>query len=129
MGEIRLFAGNFAPQGWFFCDGRTLDIAQYQALFSILGCNYGGDYRTKFNLPDLRGRTAMGFGTGSGLSTRNLGDKIGHEQAGINAKNQGQQLNVAPAATGHSGNSLVSMPPALTLNYIICWQGYYPERN
>ena len=57
IGEVRLFAGNFAPRGWAFCDGQLLAISTNTALFSILGTTYGGDGRTTFGLPDLRGRT------------------------------------------------------------------------
>ncbi len=60
IGEVILFAGNFAPKGWAFCDGQLLPIAQYQALFSILGTTYGGDGVTTFALPDLRGRVPVG---------------------------------------------------------------------
>jgi microcystin-dependent protein len=64
IGEIRLFGGNFAPRNWAFCEGQLLSIAQNTALFSILGTTYGGDGRTTFGLPDLRGRTALARGTG-----------------------------------------------------------------
>jgi microcystin-dependent protein len=77
IGEIRLFGGTFAPRTWAFCDGQLMSIAQNTALFSILGTTYGGDGRTTFGLPDLRGRTAIGQGTGPGLSPRNLGEKSG----------------------------------------------------
>ena len=80
IGEIRLFGGNFAPQGWAFCDGQLLAISQYDALFSILGTTYGGDGRTTFGLPDLRGRVAVGQGQGPGLSNRPLGQKSGTYQ-------------------------------------------------
>ena len=79
LGEIRLFAGNFAPRGWAFCDGQLISIAQHQALFSILGTFYGGDARTTFALPDLRGRAPIHAGTGPGLSTRTLGKRNGSE--------------------------------------------------
>jgi microcystin-dependent protein len=59
LGEVKLFAGNFAPDGWFLCDGQLLPIAQYTALFSILGTTYGGDGRTTFALPDLRAAVPM----------------------------------------------------------------------
>jgi len=79
IGEIRIFAGNFAPRSWALCDGQLLPINNYQALFSILGTTYGGDGRTTFALPDLRGRFAMHPGTGAGLSQRRLGEKGGTE--------------------------------------------------
>ena len=68
IGIIKLFAGNFAPTGWAFCSGQLLPISQNQALFAILGTTYGGDGRTTFALPDLRGRVPVGSnGTGPGL--------------------------------------------------------------
>ena len=79
IAEIILFAGNFAPRGWAFCDGQILPISQNQALFSLLGTIYGGDGRTTFGLPDLRGRVPMHPGSGPGLTPRNLGQKGGKE--------------------------------------------------
>ncbi|MHA1541609.1 MAG: tail fiber protein [Candidatus Hodarchaeales archaeon] len=79
LGEIVLFAGNFAPRGWAFCDGQLLPISQNTALFSILGTTYGGDGRTTFALPDLRGRVPVHAGTGPGLTPRPLGQKGGSE--------------------------------------------------
>lgn len=79
IGQIILFAGNFAPRGWAFCNGQLMDIATYQALFSILGTTYGGDGRQTFALPDLRGRMAMHAGNGPGLTDRRLGEKGGSE--------------------------------------------------
>jgi len=79
IGEIQFFAGNFAPRGWAFCDGQLLDIAQNTALFSILGTTYGGDGRTNFALPDMRGRIPVHVGQGIGLSPRALGEKSGTE--------------------------------------------------
>jgi len=79
LGEVTLFAGNFAPRGWAFCHGQLLPINQYQALFSILGTTYGGDGRTTFALPDLRGRVPVGVGYGPGLSDIRLGQKAGYE--------------------------------------------------
>ncbi|POF29614.1 phage tail protein [Roseibium marinum] len=86
VGEIRMFAGNFAPRGWAFCDGQLLAISQNDALFSLLGTIYGGDGRTTFGLPDLRGRIPLHAGTGPGLSPRRLGSKSGteHETLTIN---------------------------------------------
>lgn len=77
IGEIRLFAGNFAPRGWAFCDGRLLPINSNQALFSILGTIYGGDGRTTFALPDLRGRVPVHPGQGPGLPDVRLGWRFG----------------------------------------------------
>jgi len=79
IGEVVIFAGNFAPRGWAFCDGQLLPISSNTALFSILGTTYGGDGRTTFALPDLRGRAVLHAGTGPGLSSIRLGEKLGTE--------------------------------------------------
>jgi microcystin-dependent protein len=79
LGEIKLFAGNFEPPGWLFCDGRLLAIRDHVSLFEILGNSYGGDGRTTFGLPDLRGRVPMGRGAGPGLTNRRLGEEPGAE--------------------------------------------------
>ena len=79
VGEIRMFAGNFAPRGWAFCDGQLLAVSQNDALFSLFGTIYGGDGRTTFGLPDMRGRIPIHAGSGPGLSPRSLGSKAGEE--------------------------------------------------
>ncbi|PHR69968.1 MAG: phage tail protein [Lutibacter sp.] len=79
IGETKLFAGNFAPRSWALCQGQLLPINQYQALFSILGTMYGGDGRTTFALPDLRGRAPISPGNGPGLSSFNEGQRGGAE--------------------------------------------------
>jgi len=83
IGEIRMFAGTFAPRGWAFCDGQLLAISSAEALFSLLGTTYGGDGRTTFGLPDLRGRIPIHKGTGPGLSPRSLGERGGAEGATV----------------------------------------------
>ena len=80
VGEIRMFAGNFAPRGWAFCDGQLLAVSQNDALFSLFGTIYGGDGRTTFGLPDLRSKIPLHQGTGPGLSPRRLGSKTGVEK-------------------------------------------------
>ena len=77
IAEIRMFAGNFAPRGWAFCQGQILSIAQNTALFSLLGTTYGGNGQTTFALPDLRSRVPVGAGVVSGLPTTNLGQMSG----------------------------------------------------
>lgn len=79
IGTILLFAGNFAPQGWAYCDGRLLAISQNSALFSILDTTYGGDGVNTFALPDLCGRVPVGAGNGPGLSPRAIGQVGGTE--------------------------------------------------
>jgi microcystin-dependent protein len=79
VGEIRLMAINFPPRGWALCQGQLLPISQNTALFSLLGTRYGGDGRTNFALPDLRGRTALGVGQGPGTSNYSQGEVTGTE--------------------------------------------------
>lgn len=79
LAEIRIFGFNFAPRGWALCDGQILPINQYQSLYSLLGTTYGGDGRTSFALPDLRGRVPVHEGQGASLSNRGLGEKSGEE--------------------------------------------------
>ena len=79
IAEIRIFAGNFAPRSWAFCDGQLLPIANNTALFSLIGTTYGGDGRTTTALPNLQGRSAMHPGRGPGLTSRRLGEKLGVE--------------------------------------------------
>jgi len=83
LGQIILFGGNFAPQGWALCQGQLLSIPEYTALFSILGTTYGGNGTTNFALPDLRGRVPIAFGQGAGLQNYNLGEMIGSETVAL----------------------------------------------
>ena len=80
IGEVRIFAGNFAPQGWAFCAGQLVPIAEYETLFTLIGTTYGGDGQNTFALPDLRGRLPVGQGTGPGLSTYVMGQQGGVEE-------------------------------------------------
>lgn len=84
IGEIMMFGGNFAPRGWALCDGALLAISSNTALFSILGTTYGGDGRTTFKLPDLRGRIPMHAGNGPGLTPRQLGASFGTQTNNMN---------------------------------------------
>ena len=79
IGEIRLFAGNFAPAGWALCSGQLLPISENEVLFQLIGTTYGGDGETTFNLPDLRGRVPIHQGQGSGLSSYQMGQIGGVE--------------------------------------------------
>ena len=156
IGEIRMFAGNFAPREWAFCDGRLLPVSQYQALFSILGTTYGGDGRTDFALPDLRGRVPLHPGSGPGLTERRLGDEGGAEQVTLSeAEMPGHSHGVTSAGDGQTIRSLSyfgtekevpqqatgvtdpaggdqphdNMPPFQAVNFIIAIQGMYPSRS
>jgi microcystin-dependent protein len=79
VGEVKAFGFNFAPRNYMFAAGQLLPIAQYTALFSILGTTYGGNGQTNFALPDLRGRVPIGNGSGAGLTPRDLGEVYGEE--------------------------------------------------
>ena len=100
VGEIRMFAGNFAPRGWSYCDGQLLAVTQNDALFSLLGTIYGGDGRTTFGLPDLRGRIPVHAGSGPGLSPRKLGAKGGAENVTVTANQLPSHTHAAQATTG-----------------------------
>ena len=99
LGQIMMFGGNFAPRGWAYCEGQLLAISQNQALFSILGTTYGGDGRTTFGLPDLRGRTPVHTGTGPGLSTYSLGERGGAETVSLTQSQMPAHTHVATAQT------------------------------
>ncbi|MGS2741046.1 phage tail protein [Sinomicrobium sp. M5D2P17] len=137
IGVIKLFAGNFAPRGWAFCNGQLLAIAQNQALFSLLGTTYGGDGRTTFALPDLRGRVPVHAGNsqGPGLQDVRLGEASGtntntltimnipRHNHPVMASNQpgttGDPSNSFPANSGatdkeYSGNANITMNVQMT---------------
>ncbi len=97
IGYTTLFAGNFAPKSWAFCAGQTVNIASNTALFSILGTTYGGNGTTTFMLPDLRGRTIVGAGTGPGLSTYNLRQAGGVENASMSSGNMPAHMHSVTA--------------------------------
>lgn len=100
LGEIRLFGGNFAPQGWALCNGQLLPIAQNTALFSLLGTNYGGDGHVTFGLPDLRGRAPIHMGQGAGLTPRPIGSVSGRETVALIAHECPAHLHAASGANG-----------------------------
>ncbi|REJ76581.1 MAG: phage tail protein [Acidobacteria bacterium] len=120
VGEIRMFAGNFAPRGWAFCDGQLLAVSQNDALFSLLGTVYGGDGRTTFGLPDLRGRIPIHAGTGPGLSPRRLGAKAGEENVTLTVNqmpshthgwraSSGAATETSPSGAGYAQTSALDV--------------------
>ena len=159
VGEIRMFAGNFAPRGWAFCDGQLLAVSQNDALFSLLG--------TIFGLPDVRGRIPLHAGHGPGLSERRLGSKGGAEKVTLTvnqmpshghpmqassegattANPQGEVLaetltdrvyrpdsadtNMASSSVTNTGGSRshTNLMPFLCVNFIIALVGIYPSRH
>lgn len=102
VAEIRLFAGNFAPRGWAFCNGQLLSIAQNQALFSLVGTTYGGDGRVTFALPDLQGRAPMHWGNGQGLTPRSLGEVSGTENVTLLQAQMPAHTHTMTAATSRA---------------------------
>src|ERR1041385_2013183 len=102
VGEIRIFAGNFAPAGWMFCDGTTLPISENETLFQLIGTTYGGDGQSTFNLPDLRGRVPIHQGTGPFGTTYQMGEMGGVETVTLTTQ-QIPQHNHALVATQNVG--------------------------
>jgi microcystin-dependent protein len=102
IAEIKIFAGNFAPRGYAFCDGQLLPISQYTALFSLVGTIYGGDGRINFGLPNLLNRAPMHAGNGPGLTSRSLGESGGSASVNLTL------ANLAPHA--HSVQGVQSSP-------------------
>src|SRR3954466_14327922 len=107
IGQITLFAGNFAPRGWAFCNGQLLAISQNTALFSILGTTYGGNGQTTFGLPDLRGRAAMHWGQGNGLTNVVPGEMGGSETLTLLQTQLPQHTHTLQSITGGTGASTV----------------------
>lgn len=105
LGEVRLFAGSFAPMNWAFCDGASMSISGNDALYLLIGTTYGGDGTSTFNLPDLRGRVPIHQGPDHPIGE--VGDL---EFATVGGNDERQALQ-----------------PGLSLNYIICMSGIWPS--
>ncbi len=134
IGAVMQFAGNFAPRGWALADGQLLSISENQALFSILGTTYGGDGRTTFALPDLRGRTPIGTGTGAGLSTITLGETGGAEATTLaltNLPSHSHSITDPAGTTSQVGSnqSFNNRDPYLGLTPVISLEGTFPSRD
>ena len=122
IGEIRMFAGTFAPVGWSFCDGTLLAISNYDVLFSLLGTTYGGNGTTNFALPNLQAAAPMAPGHGSGLSNHDLGEAAGTATVTLTPSQSAAHTHLLAADTGigysatPSGNvykfSRYHLPPA-----------------
>jgi microcystin-dependent protein len=130
LGQVGLFAGNFAPGGWAFTDGQLLPINQNQALFALLGTTYGGDGRTTFALPDLRGRTVVHEQTG----IWDLGARTGAAQVTLTEAQMPAHVHALPGSIDLTGVSGAGQPvsniqPSAVLNYLIATEGIYPSRD
>jgi microcystin-dependent protein len=106
VGVVKMFAGSAAPAGYAICNGQTFDRTLYADLFALIGTTFGaGDGTTTFNVPDMRGRTAVGVGQGSGLRNRTRGQTGGAEDATLPSHSHGASSGTESAAHAHSGNT------------------------
>jgi microcystin-dependent protein len=133
IGEIRLFAGNFPPQGWAFCNGQLLPITGNEALFNLIGTTYGGDGITTFALPDLQGRVPIHLGQGIGLQNYSLGSTLGSEVA--TPQTQAPQsflvqrnlaVNIANTVDADGSGSKLNR---LGVSFILSLFGIFPAQN
>jgi microcystin-dependent protein len=108
LGEIRAFSFGFAPKGWSMCNGQTIAISQFTALFSLLGTTYGGNGQTTFALPNLQGRAAVNWGQGPGLSNYDLGELTGTETVTLTSQQMPQHNHMwaADSAVGDAPSPL-----------------------
>ena len=104
VGEIRMFAGNFAPNGWMFCEGQTLPISENEVLFQLIGTTYGGDGEETFNLPNLASRVPIHMGTGPDGTTYQLGEMAGTEQETLTVQQIPAHTHPWLASTGNANN-------------------------
>ena len=105
IGEIRMFAGNFPPNGWAFCEGQLIPIAQNTPLFQLIGTTYGGDGQETFALPDLRGRIPLHFGTGPDGITYQLAEKSGVEEVTLTTQQIPIHTHAQGCSTGGGANT------------------------
>jgi microcystin-dependent protein len=105
LAEIRMFAGNFAPRGWQLCNGQLLSIAQWTAVFALVGTTYGGNGQTTFGIPDFRGRTALGTGQGPGLPVVDLGEMAGTQSVTLLATNMPAHTHPLTGAVNPTANN------------------------
>jgi microcystin-dependent protein len=114
VGEIRMFAGNFAPAGWLFCDGSLLSISEYETLFQLIGTTYGGDGQETFALPNLSGRVPIHQGASQGGSTHVIGEASGVEEVTLTPSQIPQHTHLLPVATsaGSSESPVGGIPAA-----------------
>jgi len=119
LGEIRIFAGTFAPTGWALCEGQLLPVSQNTALFSILGTTYGGNGQTNFALPDLRGRVVVSFGQGPGLSPYQQGQVGGAESEKLTAAQMPSHSHSVGATETATTNDPKGSVPAKTVGVAV----------
>ncbi|HWJ81684.1 MAG TPA: tail fiber protein [Nocardioides sp.] len=120
IGEIRMFAGNFAPAGWLFCEGQLVPISENDALFNLIGTIYGGDGQNTFALPDLRGRLPVHQGTGPDGTTYTMGESAGVETVTLTVNQIPNHNHPQTAIAGQPGNAITPAGnlPAMSLNVV-----------
>lgn len=115
VGEIRMFAGNFAPAGWMFCEGQLLPISENETLFQLIGTTYGGDGESTFALPDLRGRVPLHFGNGFVLAENGGTEEVTLTTQQIPAHAHPLMASTAPGTQNAPSNSVAAASPSVTL--------------
>jgi microcystin-dependent protein len=120
VGEIRMFAGNFAPAGWMFCEGQPMPISENEVLFQLIGTTYGGDGEETFNLPNLASRVPIHLGTGPDGTTYQIGEMAGTEQETLTTQqipNHSHALTCSTAAGAQNppANQVIAASPSVLL--------------
>lgn len=115
VGEIRMFAGNFAPAGWMFCEGQLLPISEYETLFNLIGTTYGGDGQSTFALPDLRGRLPIHFGKGFVLADSGGAEEITLTVQQIPVHNHAVVASTVAGAVNSPVNQVIAASPSIKL--------------
>ncbi len=113
VGEIRMFAGNFAPAGWMFCEGQLLPISEYETLFNLIGTTYGGDGQSTFALPDLRGRIPMHSGNGFTLAETGGVETVTLTVSQIPAHSHPFVATTNNSTANSVSNNFLSQPPVI----------------
>jgi microcystin-dependent protein len=131
IGEIRMFAGGFAPEGWVFCNGGTLNINKHMALYSLLGDKYGPSTREVFCVPDLRSRIPIHYGQGPSFPDYSIGAQAGSENVTTERRAMPNHYKAREAQqfTSVTGNNYSVIQPVIAVNFIIAYDGYFPGRD
>lgn len=113
VGEIRMFAGNYAPSGWMFCEGQLLPISEYETLFALIGTTYGGDGQATFAIPDLRGRIPIHFGSGFVLSESGGAEQVTLTVPQMPAHSHPLMASTQNAISAQPANSVLGQPTSI----------------
>jgi microcystin-dependent protein len=124
VGEIRIFAGNFAPAGWMFCEGQLLPISEYETLFQLIGTTYGGDGESTFALPDLRGRLPLHMGNGFVLAQTGGTEQVTLTTQQIPAHTHALTASTAAGTQNAPANNVTAASPSVLL-----YTGDVPDSN